>query len=349
MKIHEKYMSRCIQLAKNGLGTTYPNPLVGSVLVYNDKIIGEGWHYQAGLPHAEVNAMASVSTSESDNLLEATMYVSLEPCSHFGKTPPCADLIIEKGIKKVVVGSTDPNPKVAGRGIKKLLEAGCEVIVGVLETECDALNKRFFTFQNKKRPFIFLKWAQTANGFIAPLTKEKKEPVWITNEYSRQLVHKMRSQEQAILVGTNTVLEDNPSLTTRNWKGTSPIRVVIDRALKIAETASVYDQSAPTIFISEKARGSTENIYFETVDFSEALPLQICEVLYKYDIQSLIVEGGTKMLQQFIDASIWDEAIIFTGKTTFTNGVKAPVFEGTLLSEENIQTDTLQYYKNNNS
>lgn len=342
-------MSRCIELAKNGLGTTYPNPLVGSILVHQDRIIGEGWHYKAGQPHAEVNAIASVHASESDNLSQATIYVSLEPCSHFGKTPPCADLIIEKGIKKVVVGSTDPNPKVAGRGIKKLMEAGCEVIVGVLETECDALNKRFFTFQNKKRPYIFLKWAQTSNGFIAPSTKEKKEPVWITNEYSRQLVHKMRAEEQAILVGTNTVLEDNPSLTTRDWKGTSPVRVIIDRELKIGETVSVYDQSTPTIFITEEKRENLKNLSFETVDFSEALPFQICDILYRYDIQSLIVEGGKKTLQQFIDTNFWDEAVIFTGKITFTNGVKAPAIEGTLVSEENIQTDTLQYFKNTSS
>ena len=196
-------MSRCIQLAKNGLGTTYPNPLVGSVVVHNNKIIGEGWHYKAGQPHAEVNAVKSIENLKL--LKEATIYVSLEPCSHYGKTPPCADLIIESGIKKVVVGSLDPNPKVAGRGIKRLMEAGCGVIVGILEDECNELNKRFFTFHQKKRPFIFLKWAQTADGFIAPKSETRSEtkPIWITNEFSRQMVHKMRAQEQAILAGTH--------------------------------------------------------------------------------------------------------------------------------------------------
>ncbi len=194
-------MMRCIELAKNGLGYTYPNPLVGSVIVYKDRIIGEGWHFQAGKPHAEVNAIQSVK--DKSLLKQATIYVSLEPCSHFGKTPPCADLIITTGIKNVVVGSLDPNPKVSGRGIKKLEEAGCSVTTGVLEKECDTLNKRFFTFHKQKRPYIILKWAQTKNGFIAPLTRDKQAPVWISTIGSRQLVHKWRAEEQAILVGTN--------------------------------------------------------------------------------------------------------------------------------------------------
>src|SRR5690554_546144 len=237
-------MSRCIQLAKNGLGATYPNPLVGSVIVHKDRIIGEGWHQMAGQPHAEVNALKSVADQEL--LKEATIYVNLEPCSHYGKTPPCSDLIIIKGIKRVVIGSSDPNPEVAGRGIKKLRDADCEVILGVRKEECDDLNKRFFTFHNKKRPYIFLKWAQTPDGFIAPekKTRTTTNPVWITNEYSRQLVHKMRSEEMAILVGTNTVMEDNPSLTVREWAGKNPIRVVIDRTLKLPPNAAVFDGSA---------------------------------------------------------------------------------------------------------
>ena len=342
-------MSRCIQLAKNGLGTTYPNPLVGSVIVKNNTIIGEGWHHKAGSPHAEVNAIGSVKTSEIDVFSKATIYVSLEPCSHFGKTPPCADLIIAKGIKKVVIGSTDPNTKVAGRGIKKLIEAGCEVIIGVLETECDALNKRFFTFQNKRRPYVILKWAQTADSFIAPTSKEKKEPVWITNEISRQLVHKMRSEEQAILVGTSTVIEDNPSLTTRDWKGNSPIRIIIDKTLKIPKSHTVYDGKVKTIVITSITKESSENLIFEVIDFSEAIVPQICDQLYRHEIQSLIVEGGTKTLQQFIEYNLWDEAFVFTGKTIFTTGVKAPELQGTLLSEEKIQTDIIHHFKNPNS
>lgn len=339
-------MMRCIQLAKNGLGTSYPNPLVGSVIVYNNEIIGEGWHYKAGQPHAEVNAISSVSKTKI--LKEATIYVSLEPCSHFGKTPPCANLIIETGIKKVVVGSLDPNPKVAGRGIKRLMEAGCQVIVGVLENECNQLNKRFFTFHQKKRPYIFLKWAQTADGFIAPKSETRNEtkPVWITNEFSRQLVHKMRAEEQAILVGTNTVLQDNPSLTVRDWAGENPTRIVIDKELKISQDFSVFDTSYKTIVFNEKESKNSEKIDFEKIDFSKEIPQQICEALFRRNIQSVIIEGGAKTLQTFIDAHLWDEAFVFTGNNTFIEGVKAPVFKGEFISEEKVKADTLRTFKN---
>ncbi len=341
-------MLRCIQLAKNGLGTTYPNPLVGSVIVHNHIIIGEGWHYKAGQPHAEVNAINSV---ENEQLLkEATIYVSLEPCSHYGKTPPCADLIIERGIKKVVVGSLDPNPKVAGRGIKKLMEAGCQVIVGVLENECDGLNKRFFTFHHKKRPYIFLKWAQTVDGFISPKNESRKEtkPVWITNEFSRQLVHKMRSDEQTILVGTNTVLQDNPSLTVRDWAGENPTRIVIDRNLKIPQEYSVFDASSKTIVFNEKQTTNSEKLDLEKIDFSKEIPQQICETLFRRNIQSIIVEGGAKTLQSFIDANLWDEAFVFNGSISFGEGIKAPIFKGILISEKKIKNDSLRIFKNPN-
>ena len=219
-------MSRCIELAKKGLGNTYPNPLVGSVIVNDGSIIGEGWHHKAGEAHAEINAIDSVN--DPGLLSSSTIYVSLEPCSHFGRTPPCASRIVSEGIKKVVIGSTDPNPKVSGKGIQMLRDAGCEITIGVLEKECDILNKRFFTFQQKKRPYIFLKWAQTTDGFIAPLERGKKtEPVWISNPFSKQLVHKMRAHEAAILVGTQTVIDDNPSLTTREWDGLSPLRIAL--------------------------------------------------------------------------------------------------------------------------
>jgi|TARA_R110000823_G_scaffold195162_1_gene326472 diaminohydroxyphosphoribosylaminopyrimidine deaminase / 5-amino-6-(5-phosphoribosylamino)uracil reductase len=342
-------MSRCIQLAKNGLGTTYPNPLVGSVIVHDGKIIGEGWHYKAGLPHAEVNAIKSVVSPEL--LKEATIYVSLEPCSHFGKTPPCADLIIENEIKKVVVGSLDPNPKVAGRGIKKLMDAGCEVIVGVMEEECNELNKRFFTFHQKKRPYIFLKWAQTADGFIAPKENLRIEtkPVWITNEFSRQLVHKMRAEEQAILAGTNTVLQDNPSLTVREWAGENPMRIVIDRSLKLSQDFSVFDESSNTIIFNEKETITSENLYFQKIDFSEKIPQQICTSLFQRNVQSVIIEGGAKTLQTFIDANLWDETWVFNGKSNFEEGIKAPIFKGVFISEEKIKDDTLRIFKNPNS
>lgn len=339
-------MSRCIQLAKNGLGTTYPNPLVGSVIVAGDKIIGEGWHYKAGGPHAEVNAFTSAS--EASSLKDATIYVSLEPCSHFGKTPPCADLIIESGIKKVVVGSLDPNPKVSGKGIKKLMEAGCDVIVGVLEKECDELNKRFFTFHSKKRPYLFLKWAQTADGFIAPKAKTRTEtkPVWITNEFSRQLVHKMRAQEEAILVGTNTVLQDNPSLTVRDWAGENPLRIIIDKDLKIPKDFSVLDGSSKTLVFTEKENDASKNTEFIKIDFSASFPQQLCEILFKRNIQSVIIEGGAKTLQSFIDANLWDEAFVFRGSLSFQEGIKAPNFKGNLIAEEKIKSDTLQIFKN---
>ncbi len=341
-------MLRCIELAKNGLGTTYPNPLVGSVIVHNDRIIGEGFHFKAGHPHAEVNAIMSVS--ETDLLKKATIYVSLEPCSHFGKTPPCADLIIEKGIKKVVIGSTDPNPKVAGRGIKKLMEAGCDVILGVSEIECTELNKRFFTFHRKKRPYIFLKWAETADGFIAPKNETRKEtkPVWITNEFSRQLAHKIRSEEMAILVGTNTVLQDNPSLTVRDWSGENPVRVVIDRNLKITKDFSVLDGKVKTIVFNEKNASEKESLEFIKIDFSENLPKQICNVLFEKDIQSLIIEGGAKTLQTFINLNLWDEALVFKSNISFGKGISVSIFKGKFMSETKIKNDTFRTFKNEN-
>jgi len=343
-KDHTTYMARCLQLAQNGLGTTYPNPLVGSVIVHNDQIIGEGWHYQAGSAHAEVNAINAVA--DQSVLSEATIYVSLEPCSHFGKTPPCADLIIARGIKHVVIGTTDPNPQVAGKGIQKLIAAGCDVRLGILEDACRELNKRFFTFQQKKRPYIFLKWAQTQNGFIAPAERDNTAPVWITSETTRQQVHKMRAEEQAILVGTHTVLADNPSLTTRDWAGNSPLRVVLDRTLKIPKDAHVYNKAAKTIIITERVKASERNIQFETIDFQKQVAAQIIALLYQQNIQSLIIEGGTTTLQTFIDANLWDEAFVYEGNTTFKDGIAAPTFQGMLTTTKKYKTDTLTTYKN---
>ena len=346
MNISEKYIKRCIELARNGLGTTYPNPMVGSVIVHEGKIIGEGWHKKAGQAHAEVNAINSVT---NEGLLkDSTIYVSLEPCSHFGKTPPCSDLIIEKGIKKVVIGTIDPFARVAGRGIKKLMDAGCKVKVGVLEEQCLELNKRFFTFHKKKRPYILLKWAQTQDGFIAPETKAEKKPVWITNKYSGTLVHKWRSEEAAILVGTNTVLEDNPNLNVRKWTGEDPVRVIIDREMKIPQDTSVYNRNQKTIVVCSKKPDTKdeENLVFEEINFSENIARDICDILYKYELQSLIIEGGTKTLQQFIDSNLWDEARIFTGKTRFEKGTKAPFLHGNLEKEKQIGGDNLKIYRN---
>jgi len=340
-------MLRCIQLAKNGLGTTYPNPLVGCVIVHNNKVIGEGWHYKAGQPHAEVNAIAHVAHKK--DLKEATLYVSLEPCNHFGATPPCSELIITSGIKRIVIGSKDPNPKVNGSGILKLKEAGCEVIHGVLSERCDDLNKRFNTYHQKKRPYIILKWAQTKDGFIAPQDSQraiKKKPIWISNEYSRQWVHKLRSMEQAILVGTRTVLMDNPSLTVRDWNGPSPIRIVIDRNLDIPKNASVFDENSMTIIITEKEATNKDHLFYEKICFTENFIDQVCDILHRHTIQSVIVEGGAKTLQSFIDANCWDESFVFTSEMKLNTGISAPQFSGKLVSEENLKGDILQHYKN---
>ena len=345
MKIHEKYIKRCIELAKNGLGTTYPNPLVGSVIVCDGKIIGEGWHRKAGEPHAEVNAVNSVK--DKSLLSKSTIYVSLEPCSHFGKTPPCCDLIIAHKIPNVVIGTVDPFAKVSGNGIKKLMEAGRNVTVGILEAECNELNKRFFTFHQKKRPFVILKWAESQDGFLSPAYKEEKKPVWITNAFSRQLVHKWRTQEQSILVGTQTVLDDNPKLDARDWKGNNPTRIVLDRTGKISEDYFVKDNKIKTIVITEQENlENSSHISFENAIFDSNLPFSVLDILYKNDIQSVIIEGGKKTLQTFIDANLWDEARIFKGQNSFENGTKSPDFKGNLVSKEAILNDKLLIFKN---
>lgn len=345
VKIHEKYIQRCIELAKNGLGATYPNPMVGSLIVHNDVIIGEGWHKKAGEPHAEVNAINSVK--DKSLLQKATIYVSLEPCSHFGKTPPCCDLIIKNKIPNVVIGSVDPNIKVAGNGIKKLIEAGANVTIGVLETECYDLNKRFFTFHQKKRPYIILKWAETKDGFIAPIEKLEQKPVWITNPYSRQLVHKWRTEEQAILVGTQTVIDDNPKLDARDWFGNNPIRLVIDQNNRITKNSHIFDNQTKTIIFSKiKTEIAEENTIFEVIDFEQNIAQQIIVILYKYQIQSVIIEGGKQTLQTFIDANLWDEARIFIGNSLFNTGTKAPKLLLKDFKRDIIDTDELLISKN---
>ncbi|PKH66154.1 bifunctional diaminohydroxyphosphoribosylaminopyrimidine deaminase/5-amino-6-(5-phosphoribosylamino)uracil reductase RibD [Flavobacterium sp. ALD4] len=345
MKIHEKYIERCIQLAKNGLGTTYPNPMVGSVIVYKDTIIGEGWHKKAGEPHAEVNAINSVK--DKSLLKKATIYVSLEPCSHFGKTPPCSDLIIKNEIPQVVIGTIDPNIKVAGNGIKKLIEAGINVTVGILENECHGLNKRFFTFHQQKRPYVILKWAESQDGFIAPKVKSEQKPVWITNSYSRQLVHKWRSEEQAILVGTQTVIDDNPKLDVRDWTGNNPTRIVLDQNNRIAENTHVFDNQVKTIVFSKtKTNAIKENLIFEIVDFEKNMASQVTDAMYKHQIQSVIIEGGQQTLQTFIDANLWDEARIFKGNIHLIEGTKAPKLNWSYLEKYAIGQDELIISRN---
>ncbi|WP_428224985.1 bifunctional diaminohydroxyphosphoribosylaminopyrimidine deaminase/5-amino-6-(5-phosphoribosylamino)uracil reductase RibD [Flavobacterium sp.] len=333
MKIHEKYIARCIELAKNGLGNTFPNPLVGSVIVHNDQIIGEGWHQKAGEPHAEVHAINSVK--DKSLLKKATIYVSLEPCSHFGKTPPCADLIITHQIPKVVIGTIDPFAKVCGAGIQKLKDAGCEVTIGVLEQESQQLNKRFFTFHQKKRPYIILKWAETADGFIAPASKEENKPVWITNTYSRQLVHKWRTEEQAILIGTQTAIYDNPQLNVRDWTGNNPTRIVLDRNCKISKENHIFDTSAPTFIMDASIIDLTKNSVH-----------QITQWLFDNNIQSVIIEGGSRTLQHFIEENTWDEARIFKGKNTFGTGIQAPKLSGHVVAKKQLLDDELLIISN---
>ncbi|MDO6605461.1 bifunctional diaminohydroxyphosphoribosylaminopyrimidine deaminase/5-amino-6-(5-phosphoribosylamino)uracil reductase RibD [Arenibacter palladensis] len=347
MKIHEKYISRCIQLAKNGLGTTFPNPMVGSVIMHGDKIIGEGYTSPYGGSHAEVNAINSVK--DKSLLSKATLYVTLEPCSHYGKTPPCADLIVKHQIPNVVIGLLDPHEKVAGKGIEKLKVAGCNVTVGVLEKECLEHHKRFITSHTKKRPYIILKWAETADGFIAPSHQKRNnnpQPYWISNPYSQQLVHQWRSQEQAILVGTNTVLADNPKLNVRHWKGKNPIRIVLDRELKIGYKHHVLDGSVKTIIITaNRPKNPPQGIFYEIIDFENNLAAQICAILHKHEIISVIIEGGAKTLQSFIDSELWDEARIFKGKNKFGEGLESPRIHGFLQSETQIESDILTLLK----
>lgn len=348
VKIHDFYMLRCIQIAKNGLGTTAPNPMVGAVVVYDDKIIGEGFTSPYGGSHAEVNAINAVK--DKSLLKKATLYVTLEPCSHFGKTPPCADLIIEHKIPTVVIGLLDPHDKVAGKGIQKLKDTGCEVITGILEKECREHHKRFLTFQEKKRPYIILKWAETEDGFIAPDKKLRntKQPFWITNEYSRLLVHKWRTEEQAILIGTTTVLEDNPKLDARLWKGKNPSRIIIDKDLKIDATFHVLDGSINTMVFTENNDISKyiDGAQYILIDFSKNIASQICEKLYQQHILSVFIEGGTKTIQSFIDNGLWDEARIFTGATSFNSGVKAPKIQGQQRSKSTLEKDLLKIITN---
>lgn len=349
MHQHELYIKRCLALAQNGLGTTYPNPLVGSVIVLNGKIIGEGWHKKAGEAHAEVNAINAVK--DKSLLKKATIYVSLEPCSHFGKTPPCSDLIITHKIPHVVIGTIDPFAKVCGNGIKKLKEAGIKVTVGVLEKECQEINKRFFTFHQKKRPYIILKWAESKDGFFAPddtlrNKEEEKKPYWITNQYSRQLVHKWRTEEQAILVGTQTVLADNPKLDARDYFGNNPIRIAFDQNNKIPEDFHIKKTKHNTIiYTNNNILTKNKHLIYEKIKFDSFFLLNLTENLHKHNIQSIIIEGGSHTIQRFIDQNLWDEARVFIGDSYFNTGLKAPQLDAIPVAKKTVMKDEINFYK----
>ncbi len=317
----EKYMRRCISLALNGLQNTSPNPMVGAVIVCDGKIIGEGYHVRCGEAHAEVNAIRSVK--DPALLKRSTIYVSLEPCSHYGKTPPCADLIIEKEIPRIVIGCEDPFAKVAGRGIEKLRNAGREVIVGVLEKECRHLIRRFITFHTNKRPYIILKWAESADGFI---DKERTngQPIILSTPLTSMLVHKRRAESNAIIVGTRTARLDNPSLTVRNWYGQNPVRIALDRDLTLSPTLHFFDGSVPTLILTAHQRVQSEQTEYITLNYKTNIIPQLMEILYKRNLQSLLVEGGQQLLQTFIDEDLWDEAFVEVSTTQLSTGIKAP-------------------------
>jgi diaminohydroxyphosphoribosylaminopyrimidine deaminase / 5-amino-6-(5-phosphoribosylamino)uracil reductase len=333
------FMMRALELALEGSGYVSPNPLVGCVIVHDDKIIGEGWHRKYGEAHAEVNAVNSV---ENKSLLqESTVYVNLEPCSHFGKTPPCADMLITNRVKKVVVANLDSNPIVAGNGVKKLRDAGIHVITGICEEEGRELNKRFFTFMEKQRPYIILKWAQTADDFIA---RENYDSKWISNEYSRQLVHKWRTEEDALLIGTKTAAHDNPQLNVRDWTGRNPVRVVLDRFLRLDPKLHVFDNKQKTIcynVMNHEEHNGMSLIRLDDKDFIK----NVLTDLYKQKIQSVIIEGGSQTLLSFVEAGLWDEARIFISPHTFIKGIAAPMITGKLIREEQIEGDTLRWIK----
>lgn len=338
----QDYMQRCLDLAQLGQGAVAPNPLVGCVIVKDGLIIGEGYHAYFGGPHAEVNAISSVKNPEA--LKGATVYVSLEPCAHFGKTPPCSNLLIEKQVAKVVVACKDPNPKVAGKGIERLQKAGLEIEVGLLETAAKQLNKRFFCYHEKQRPHVVLKWAQTKDGFLDRLRDKNQKGInWISSEESRSLVHHWRSQEMSILVGKHTAINDNPSLTVRDISGQNPIRILIDSQLQVQNNISLFSTDAPTLIFNRLKNEKKDGI--EWVKIAETNTKNILEELYKRGIHSVMVEGGSRTLQYFIIDNVWDEAYVLVGDLVFGEGVKAPVLNRVPTHAHAFGTDQIYYFK----
>jgi len=343
----EKYMRRCIELAKKGIGRVSPNPMVGSVIVHEGKIIGEGYHRKCGEAHAEVNAVNSVK--DKSLLKESTIYVSLEPCAHVGKTPSCAKMITEIGIPEVVIGSIDPYFQVAGKGVEIIENAKIKVTTGILEKECIELNKRFYTYHQKKRPYIILKWAKTLDGYIDYIRKPGTDlkPAWITNDLCKALVHKWRTEEDAFMVGTNTVILDNPQLTARKWSGRNPLRITIDQFCQLDKTYAIFDNQAHTLVFNSLKDESGKNYSCIKINFDINIIPQILEVLYSLEIQSVVIEGGAQTLDFFINQGFWDEALVFTGDRKFGNGVKSPILNIIPSRTKNYGNSKLEiYYKN---
>lgn len=353
MTQHDKYMLRCIELARLGAGYVAPNPMVGSVLVYNERIIGEGYHQLYGQAHAEVNCINSVAQEDIHLISASTLYVSLEPCAHYGKTPPCADLVVRNNIPIVVVGCRDPFNEVNGKGIEKLERAGIQVIMGVQEKACLDLNKRFFTFHKQRRPYIVLKWAQSMNGKIASSSGER---LLISNDYSNREVHKWRSEEAAIIVGTNTALLDNPSLNNRLWNDVQPIRLIVDMELKLPKSLNIFNQKQRTIIFNlhthslengHKADSLSESeIVYYQVSNDSSLVHQIITACYQLNIQSLLVEGGARLLQSFIDDDYRDETRVITNEVLFVDtGLTAPALTGNPGFTKHLLNDRIDYYR----
>ncbi|HNX66593.1 MAG TPA: bifunctional diaminohydroxyphosphoribosylaminopyrimidine deaminase/5-amino-6-(5-phosphoribosylamino)uracil reductase RibD [Bacteroidales bacterium] len=339
------YMKRCLELAQKGSGTTRPNPMVGAVIVRDGRIIGEGFHLRAGEPHAEVIAVNSVKNKSQ--LKGSTIYVSLEPCSHYGKTPPCADLIIGEGITRVVAGTTDTTSKVAGKGFEKLRNAGVEVTAGVLEEACRWMNRRFFTFHEKERPYVILKWAESSDNYIDVLRKQgdPAEPHWITGLSERVLVHRWRSEEDAILAGGATIRSDNPSLNVRYWSGPDPVKVIVSRSADIPSDSHIFTTPGRVLLFTQKEMPGT--VPGTIITHGDDIPVnEILCSLYKEGIQSVIVEGGARILESFISSGLWDEARIFTGRKPFEKGIQSPGITGRIIEKQIFQGSELKIVVN---
>lgn len=342
----ELFIKRCFELAELGKGLVAPNPLVGAVLVYDGNIIGEGWHKQYGEAHAEVNCLESVSDENKHFIPESTMYVNLEPCAHHGKTPPCAVRLVEEKVKKVVIANIDPYKEVAGKGKSILKNAGIEVVKGVSEEKGKWLNRRFFCYNENKRPYIILKWAQTQNGLFAPLNKSRFQ---ISNKETSQLLHKWRTEESAIMVGYTTAKNDNPELTARLWNGTNPLRIVLDEHLELPRESNLFNNKSEVWVVNNKKEEQSSNIKYVRVDYSAEVLPQLMNRLYETKVQSLIVEGGAVLLQSFIKAALWDEARVFEANTVMENGLQAPtLINAKHIFSNSVGSDKLQFYTNMN-